>query len=168
MKKPLDAEAVEAFDALYSIDSNMEGCLGKKCPESCCGEKRTESINGRTHKYRVMMTDLEMAYQRELEEKDPQLKRLGVTIKEISLPIRHADRISFRTANLVNNCLGRNGCKLEEIGRKPRLCRQFPFNPDDLRQMHYMCPAASDMRKKGGNELKRRLKLIKEATKKYW
>jgi len=141
-----------AYDAL---SGEMNGCLGKACPKSCCLEKRVAGGPETDYKYvsyrTTLVDEAEYRHQMALEQADPKLEGLGVKIG----PTNTANGIRY----LVNGCLDESaGCKLGEIGRKPLLCRVYPlgFGAKD-EDIDWQCPVAADIRKQGGEQLKEKL-----------
>lgn len=132
----------EAYEAL---DGKMPGCLGSACPTSCCGEKnfgkKITSLDGIMYRTSLMTGELEHQ-----QSFGPSFEELGVKI--VPVPIL----LGTQTLNLVNDCLGPNGCKLEPHGKKPMQCRIYPIGFASMHGPSKDCPAASDIIKQNGHE----------------
>lgn len=137
------------YGKAYGIlgDGILKGCLGKDCPNSCCGKKEMIDDNGNKHQYRTTFFDeAEARYQSQLERQDPKLVEMGVMVTRI--------QVEGVTCDLVSGCLDEgNGCKLELVGRKPITCRTFPIGVPfgDTGEGESACPVRGDILARNDN-----------------
>lgn len=137
----------------------MKGCLGASCPNSCCGVKEFRDYRGNTHLYRTTFLSPpqgEADFQAALDRDNPQLAALGVSVQWVTSR-------SGRPVALVNGCLGDEGCKLAGIGRKPLICRAYPYAIQNPGFPSSDCPAAQEITTDSDNKgLPALLRLVDE------
>lgn len=144
--------------AYETFDGNMPGCLGKNCPNSCCGEKTVLNYKSEPVTFRTsFIDDTEYFHQFKLDWDEPLLASLGVNLITIK-------DINNCTAYLAQNCLDpENGCKLAQIGRKPISCRIAPIGFLQFDHTDESCPALAEIRRQGGEHI---LEMIADINKK--
>ena len=82
-----------------------------------------------------------------LESTGPSFEELGVEVITFQHELRN------QTSTLINNCLGEDGCKLESHGKKPILCRTYPFGFKYMNGPFQECPEAAQMLAANGRQL---------------
>lgn len=117
LQKLVDAYAVIG-------DGVMDGCLGEKCPDSCCRNRQMVCAGGHIANGKVLLFGRDEAfYQQDVLR--PSITDLGGRVNIGT--VRGIDR--HRPVYLLDQCQRDDGsCKFEL--RKPLICRLFPFNLD--------------------------------------
>ncbi len=151
------------FSKAYALTGGeMNGCLGAACSRSCCREKELMGQGEVMHRYRTTLIDIagvsEAEYQAALERAQPLLDELGVTIQTVRT------RTGTAEVTLVNGCLDpETGCKLAVIGRKPVLCRTYPFRIVNPAEADSDCPALDEIRENSRGTVETVIKAIDSA-----
>lgn len=127
------------WEEVYEIyDGTMAHCLGGNCSKSCCGEKLVSDWGKPRVTYVTSFANREeYLFQQSL---NPSFEDLRIDVIRADTTQDRGIQISY----LVNRCLDTDGsCKLE--GRKPLVCRLFPFNLNSMPPISLNCPNAREI-----------------------
>jgi len=126
------------WEKIYAeFDGDMNACLGKSCPASCCRPKEIYVYKKPNKIYLTSFVELsEWDYQRTLQ---PNYEELGVEVGVFDIG---KERSQYQI--LVNKCLdAETGCKLK--ANRPFVCRIYPFRVTALNPVYSDCPQIIEM-----------------------
>lgn len=127
-------------------DGLMRGCVKGACPDSCCQQRVLRAgPDGVVTCQTLLWDEAEARYQQALS---PSLTDLGISLCDVPANGSRSpgNRGTQKRIYALDGCQGSDdSCKLLDRGRKPLLCRTFPFSMDEQHPLFVACPSVVEI-----------------------